>query len=146
MFPGTEGAFPVLRGGKIASYSAGPPSDREKFLVNTNVYGGDSGGPVFAGRRRGRPKLVGIVTERIGEKGGGIPLAVAVDATVIRETLQLQTARERWYLDSGSGVPSTSGKQVHPRGVQLVGHPKSFREVLNAKRPSGFPIPILSPN
>jgi hypothetical protein len=143
VFPGTEGAFPVLRAGKIASYSAGPPSDREKFLINTNVYGGDSGGPVFSGRRRGRPKLVGIVTERIGEKSGQIPLAVAVDATVIRETLKLQAARKQWYLDSGSAAPSGSGKQAHARGVQLVGPPKSFREVLNAKRRSAFPIPTV---
>lgn len=51
VFPGTEGAFAVLRGGKIASYSAGPARSREKFLVNTNVYAGDSGGPVFAAMR-----------------------------------------------------------------------------------------------
>ena len=136
VFPGTEGAFPVLRGGKIASYSAGLPRDHEKFLINTNVYSGDSGGPVFSGRRRGKPKLVGIVTERIGEKGSGIPLAVAIDATVIRETLQLQAAQERWYLNTGSGTPS-SAKQVHSRGVQLIGPPQSFREILSMKRQSG---------
>ena len=143
VFPGTEGAFPVLRDGKIASYSAGPPKDREKFLLNTNVYGGDSGGPVFSGRRRGRPKLVGIVTERIGKKTGEIPLAVAVNAAVIRETLQLQAAREKWYLDSASAFPSGSGKQAHARGVQLVGPARSFREVLNAKRRAAFPIPTV---
>jgi hypothetical protein len=146
VFPGTEGAFPVLRGGKVASYSAGPPVDREKFLLNTNVYGGDSGGPVFSGRRRGRPKLVGIVTERIGKKGAEIPLAVAVNATVIRETLRLQAAREQWYLDRGSSVPSSSGSQAHSRGVQLVGPPKSFRDVLNPKRRSASPIPTIPRN
>jgi hypothetical protein len=146
VFPGTEGAFPILRNGKIASYSAGPPADREKFLVNSNVYGGDSGGPVFSGRRGGRPKLVGILTERIGKKDAGIPLAVAVDAAVIRETLGLQAARGRWYLGGGSGPSSVSGKQPHPHRVQLVGPPKSFSEVLHAKLPGGFPLPVLPQN
>lgn len=48
VFPGTEGAFAVLRSGRAASYSYGPPPDREKFMINTNVYTGDSGGPVLA--------------------------------------------------------------------------------------------------
>ncbi len=146
VFPGTEGAFPVLREGKIASYSAGPPSDREKFLINTNVYGGDSGGPVFSGRRRERPRLVGIVTERIGEKSGAVPLAVAVNATVIRETLQLQAAQGQWYLNNHPGIPGTSGKKVPPASVRLIGPPRSFREIFSAKRRRGSPIPIASPN
>ena len=33
VFPGTEGAFPILRSAKIASYSPGSPRDREKFLI-----------------------------------------------------------------------------------------------------------------
>ena len=127
VFPGTAGAFPVLRAAKVASYSAGPPSDREKFLINTHVYGGDSGGPVFAGRRSGRPRLIGMVVERIGGKGGGIPLAVAVDAQVIRQTLQLQAKQEHWYLESGSNVPPPPGKSRPRRAVQLVGPSEAFR-------------------
>lgn len=122
VFPGTEGAFPILRDGKIASYSPGSASDREKFLVNTNVYGGDSGGPVFSGRRGGKPRLVGLVTERVGKKGENTPLAVALNASAIRETLQLQAKQERWYLGENppSALPAKSGKGS---GVQLVGPP-----------------------
>ena len=120
VFPGTEGAFPVLRAGKIASYSVEPPRDLEKFLVNTNVYGGDSGGPVFAGGRHSRPKLVGIVTERIGEKESGIPLAVAVNASVVRQTLLLHAKYEQLYL--GSGLEASSS-QAHAGRAQLVGPP-----------------------
>jgi hypothetical protein len=79
VLPGTEGAFAVLRGGKIASYSAGSSRSREKFLVNANVYAGDSGGPVFAARGRRTPNLLGLLTERIGPKSGAVPLAVAVN-------------------------------------------------------------------
>ncbi len=105
VFPGTDGAFPILRAAKIASYSTGAHEQNEKFLVNTNVYSGDSGGPVFAGRRHDRrPILLGVVIERIGEKVGEIPLAVAVDAYAIRETLQLLT-HNRSAIAIGSSAP-----------------------------------------
>ena len=122
VFPGTEGAFPVLRAGRIASYAPGAASDREKFLVHTNVYGGDSGCPVFGGRRGGKPKLVGLVTERVGKKNENVPLAVAVNATMIRETLQLQAKQERWYLGQDART-SLSSKPGRGSGVQLVGPP-----------------------
>ncbi len=86
VLPGTEGAFAVLRSSRVASFSAGPPSDLETFLANTNVYAGDSGGPVISARR-GKPKLIGILTERIGRKEGSVPLAVVPNASVVAETL-----------------------------------------------------------
>jgi S1-C subfamily serine protease len=89
VFPGTEGAFSVFRGGRIASYSAGSQTGLEKYLIHTNVYSGDSGGPVFAARSRRAPELLGLVSERIGPKAGEVPLAVAIDSTVIRETMAL---------------------------------------------------------
>ena len=89
VFPGTEGGFPIFRTGTIASYSSGSQTDLEKYLIHTNVYSGDSGGPVFAARSRGAPVLLGLVSERIGPKAGEVPLAVAIDSTVIRETLAL---------------------------------------------------------
>ncbi len=58
---------------------------------------------MFAGRRWGRPALVGMISERIGKKEGGVPLAVAVNATVIAETLQMQAAQNAPIL---TGVPS----------------------------------------
>ena len=73
VFPGTKGGFAVLRSARVASYSAGPPSAQHKFMINTNVYSGDSGGPVFRNSRRGRPQLVGILTERVGKIEGSVP-------------------------------------------------------------------------
>lgn len=143
IFAGTEGAFPVLRGGRIASYSPGSVSDHEKFLVHTNVYGGDSGGPVFSGRRHGKPRLVGLVTERIGKKGESVPLAVVVNASAIRETLQLQAKQERWYL----GESAPSARPAPRSGVPLVGPalestamPKAAKRIrfsLSHHRPGG---------
>jgi hypothetical protein len=139
VFPGTEGAFPILRDGKIASYSPGSASDREKFLVNTNVYGGDSGGPVFSGRRGGKPRLVGLVTERIGKKGENTPLAVAVNASAIRETLQLQAKQEPWYL--GENPPNAlPGKPGKSGGVQLVGPPLRANGALKGEKQLRFSL------
>ena len=120
-----------MRDGKIASYSIGLPRDREKFLVNTNVYAGDSGGPVFAARRRGPPKLVGMMTERVGEKPGSVPLAIAVDASVVRETLQLLAQREA--NSAANAQTSKSPNAQRPATVKLIGPQSLLNKVLRAK-------------
>lgn len=130
VFPGTTGAFPILRSGRIASYSPGPPSSRETFLVHTNVYSGDSGGPVFSRSGRGKMKLIGLLTERIGQKEGSVPLAVAVNASVIAETLKLEAAQQRVYSKQRSAVPLTSRENFKPVTVRMLGPAKSLRKVL----------------
>jgi hypothetical protein len=140
VFPGTEGAFAVLRGGKIASYSAGPPRSREKFLVNANVYAGDSGGPVFAARGRRTPKLLGLLTERIGPKSGAVPLAVAVNATVIRETLELLAQREN-KLVSTSPISPRSSTPPEER-VKLIAPPHLFTKT-TARKSSSIRIRLI---
>jgi hypothetical protein len=84
VFPGTEGGFAVLRGGKIASYSAGPTVSREKFLVN---------------------------------------------ATVIRETLELLAQREDQPLSTS---PISPGSVAPPREerVKLVAPPRFFADTI----------------
>jgi hypothetical protein len=95
VFPGTPGAFPLLRSGKIASYPAAALRAQRKFLINADVYPGDSGAPVFAAGRGGRPELVGMIIQRIGrDKGTFSHFAIAVDASAIRETLQLLAQRK----------------------------------------------------
>lgn len=92
VLPGTEGAFPVLRSGKVASYAPGSLGQKGKFVINADVYPGDSGAPVFA-NHGGKPRLVGMIIQRIGtEQEHFSHLAVAVDAAAIRETLDLLAA------------------------------------------------------
>jgi hypothetical protein len=136
VFPGTEGAFPVFRGGRIASYSPGSQADLEKYLIHTNVYSGDSGGPVFAARKHGAPKLLGLVTERIGPKTGEVPLAVAIDATVIRETLALLP---RNLGDAGSFDGQFASTGSAP-AVKLVGSGDLLKKVINVKWRAVSPI------
>ena len=126
VFPGTKGAFPVLRAGRIASYSVGRQSEWGKFLINTNVYPGDSGAPVFAARRRGRPHLIGMVAERIGPRGGVVPLAVAIDARVIRETLQLLNAKEATVASVTTAKSNLRTRPHAKAGVRLLGAPSNW--------------------
>jgi hypothetical protein len=143
VFPGTEGGFPVLRGGTIASYSPGGAHDRDKFLIHTNVYSGDSGAPVFAAGRRGRrPTLVGLMTERIGKKASEVPLAVAVDAAVIRETLQLLAQRDRGLTETTQARHRLASNVRGDSTVKLAGSRDTFLKVVHGKRPAALPIPV----
>ena len=139
VFPGTTGAFPVFRGGTIASYSSGSQTDLEKYLIHSNVYSGDSGGPVFAARNRGAPALLGLVTERIGPKAGVVPLAVAIDSTVIRETLAL-VPRSVVPSEAGSFDRRFASSVDSAPAVKLVGSQELLKKVINAKWRAGITI------
>lgn len=109
VLPGTEGAFPVLRSGRVASYPVGTPQAHGRFLINSDVYPGDSGAPVFITDCSGRPKLVGMIIQRLGLEARNFShLAVAVDADVIRETLALVMASE------GLPVPAAKAASTPP--------------------------------
>jgi Trypsin-like peptidase domain len=146
VFPGTEGGFAILRDGKIASYSPGTPHNGEKFLINTYAYSGDSGGPVFADVARGRrPELLGLLTERIGEKPGQVPLAVAVNASVIRETLQLLSKGDRQSVEKKLSNARRGSKARTGTGsaVKLAAPPSVFVKIVRGKRPAALPIPAI---
>jgi hypothetical protein len=94
--PGTSGAFPILRSGRVASYPSDLPGAIGGFVIDADVYPGDSGAPVFTAGRDGRPTLAGMVIRRAAlEKRGFSHLAIAVDAKAIRQTLQLLKAGKR---------------------------------------------------
>jgi hypothetical protein len=139
VFPGTQGAFPVFRSGVIASYSSGSQADLEKYLVHTNVYSGDSGGPVFAARSRGAPELLGLVSERIGPKAGAVPLAVAIDASVIRETLAL-LPKNAMPQDNGAFDRRFGARTQPAAAVRLVGSKDLLKKVMSVKSRAEIPI------
>ena len=89
------GMFPVLRSGNVASLDQSLFGLRS-FLINGDVYPGDSGGPVFRLSKHGKPQVVGMVVERLSTaRRERFPLALAVDASAIKETLQLLAERKR---------------------------------------------------
>jgi hypothetical protein len=140
VFPGTAGGFAVLRGGKIASYAPGDRRNTERFLVNTYAYSGDSGAPVFAETRWGRkPHLIGLLTERIGKTSGQVPLAVAVNADVIRETLQLLDQHERSMSGTGSLGQSDQASR-NQSNARLSGSRASFIKIIHSKQATLVPL------
>ena len=134
VFPGTEGAFPVFRGGRIASYAAGSRENWDKYLIHSNVYPGDSGAPVFAVTGRGGPTLLGMVTERIGPKTGDVPLAVAIDSRVVGETLALLHAPPIPGNINLSNKRFASGSKGTP-SVKVIGPASLLTRVLHARAP-----------
>ena len=90
VLPEMEGLFPVLRTGRVASYPVGSAQAGGLFVINADVYPGDSGAPVFAVGRRGHPELAGIIIRRVtADQKAFSHLAIAVESKAIRETLQL---------------------------------------------------------
>lgn len=82
-------AFPILRDGIVASYEQ-EVFDSPIFLINGDVSPGDSGAPVARVTRFGKICITGIVIQRLDDgEHKSLPLAVAVDVSVIRETLRL---------------------------------------------------------
>lgn len=112
VLPGTAGAFPILRTGRVASYPVGSAGAQGLFLINADVYPGDSGAPVFTTGRGGRPELVGMIIRRIGtDQRAFSHLAIAVGAQAIRETLRLVAERER-NVGSARGQDWTNLRQA----------------------------------
>lgn len=100
IYPGTKGAFALLRSGRISSYPASGPMAGGTFLINADVYPGDSGAPVFRAASKGPPRVVGVLTSRIGPDSRSFShLALGVDVTAIRETLTLLKKRPPMQFD-----------------------------------------------
>ncbi|BBO80452.1 hypothetical protein DSCO28_10180 [Desulfosarcina ovata subsp. sediminis] len=106
-----ESGFPILRSGRIASYPLTPTKLTQTFLLDFEVFGGNSGGPVFLYDKnriyQGKPHLgnirfiVGLVSqerdlteqvkslEQITVKRHRLALAVIIHSALIRETIQI---------------------------------------------------------
>lgn len=107
-----DAGFPILRTGTVASYPLSPIKDYKTFLLDFDVFGGNSGGPVFVQNRlsygtiKGEPVnyLVGVVIgnyeelkevkeegnskQKIYEKVQDLGLAIVVHAQYMKELLQ----------------------------------------------------------
>ena len=104
--------FPVLRSGRIASFPIKPSSVAESFLYDIEVYGGNSGGPVYIeqiGRMVGNTinfnatfvYIVGLIVQDVsytrqietyfesGTRKDPMGLAVVVPAEFILQTINL---------------------------------------------------------
>lgn len=106
-----DAGFPILRSGKIASFPLTPTKEIKSFLFDFQVFGGNSGGPVyFIGLNRnykggvhiGEVRfIIGLVSEELGVeeqiksmdeislKKHPLSLAKVIPSTFISETINL---------------------------------------------------------
>jgi len=97
-----DGGYPILRGGKIASYPVIPLKKAKRILFDFQVQPGNSGGPVyfsFTGRFRKdhlQPfgtvltyqKLIGLVTQKADPVGNIDPfIGLIIPSVYIKETI-----------------------------------------------------------
>jgi hypothetical protein len=101
---GNGAGFPILRSGKIASYPLYPSKDHPTFLYDFEVFGGNSGGPVFmvesnrnfAGSTHiGKVQFIaGLVSQQALHINERLALSVVVHASYILETIAMLPSPE----------------------------------------------------
>lgn len=111
-----DAGFPILRSGKIASYPITPTREVKSFLYDFQVFGGNSGGPVYFIDQNRRYKgsvhigevrfIMGIVSGEVGleeqikslteisVKKHPLSLAKVIPAIFIKETIDLLPSKE----------------------------------------------------
>jgi hypothetical protein len=88
--------FPILRSGRIASYPLAPSTVFPTFLLDFNVFPGNSGGPVYVtGAPHGQPSsdkvgfIAGMLTQQVELNSENLSIGIVTDARFLRETLTL---------------------------------------------------------
>lgn len=113
-FESSAAGFPILRSGRIASYPVLPSKDVKTFLMDFQVFNGNSGGPVFL-----------MSTAR--QAPGGIQLGPI--AGVLGVVSQEQEVKE--HIASLSEVT----ERTHRLGLAVVVRAQFIRETINALPP-----------
>jgi S1-C subfamily serine protease len=89
--------FPILRAGKVASFPLGPSSSFPTFLLDFNVFPGNSGGPVYvdessrqgAGADAPGGFIAGMLTQQVELNSQNLSIGIVTEARFVRETLSL---------------------------------------------------------
>lgn len=90
--------FPILRVGRIASHPLSPVSAFPTFLLDFNVFPGNSGGPVFwtptARKRPGTaepssPFIAGLLSQEVRVNDEPLEIGIVTHAVYVREAIAL---------------------------------------------------------
>ncbi len=90
--------FPILRGGRIASWPLSPVAAFPTFLLDFTVFPGHSGGPVFwtpsARKRPGTTEpenafIAGLLSQEVRVNGEQLEIGVVTHAVYIREAIRM---------------------------------------------------------
>jgi len=113
--------FPILRSGRVASFPLAPSAAFPTFLLDFNVFPGNSGGPVYVDVAPHGPApadsktqggfIAGMLTQQVELNSQNLSIGIVTDAKFVRETLQL--------LDDPNAVKPTT--QVAERGAPTPG-------------------------
>lgn len=120
--------FPILSGGRVASYPLSPADKYPTYLVNMNVHAGNSGGPVYLVTRQSSASssantvvITGILTQQIKYNGDRLAIGNVTQADFISETMSL--------MDSTSAVdvvdPRTPVSANHAAPTSEIQRPKT---------------------
>jgi hypothetical protein len=101
--------FPILRSGRIASYPLSPADRYPTYLVDFDVFGGNSGGPVYvltpgAGRATPQVVITGILTQQIQIEDERLSIGNVTQADFITETVSLMAGSAPAEVAAASGV------------------------------------------
>ncbi|HEY1750547.1 MAG TPA: serine protease [Caulobacteraceae bacterium] len=99
--------FPILRSGRVASFPLAPSAAFPTFLLDFNVFPGNSGGPVYldaaphhalaSDAKAPNGFIAGLLTQQVELNSQNLSIGIVTDARFVRETLQL--------LDNPAAVP-----------------------------------------
>jgi V8-like Glu-specific endopeptidase len=113
--------FPILRSGRVASFPLAPSAAFPTFLLDFNVFPGNSGGPVYVDVAPHGPApadsktqggfIAGVLTQQVELNSQNLSIGIVTDAKFVREALEL--------LDDPSAVKATT--QVAERGAPTPG-------------------------
>jgi V8-like Glu-specific endopeptidase len=113
--------FPILRSGRVASFPLAPSAAFPTFLLDFNVFQGNSGGPVYVDVAPHGPApadsktqggfIAGVLTQQVELNSQNLSIGIVTDAKFVREALEL--------LDDPSAVKATT--QVAERGAPTPG-------------------------
>jgi hypothetical protein len=113
--------FPILRSGRVASFPLGPSAAFPTFLLDFNVFPGNSGGPVYitdtshrvpvSGANQPSGFIAGMLTQQVELNSQNLSIGIVTDAQFVRETLSL--------LDNPNAVAATA--KVAQRGAETPG-------------------------
>lgn len=87
-----QAGFPILRAGKVASYPLAPSAEFPTFLLDFNVFPGNSGGPIYVSGK-GDGFVAGILTQQVELTGERLDIGIVTHARYVRETVDMIDGR-----------------------------------------------------
>jgi hypothetical protein len=114
--------FPILRSGRVASYPLAPSSAFPTFLLDFNVFPGNSGGPIYmSDRSRQRPGpgggegvqfIAGMLTQEVELDSKYLGIGVVTDAKFIREAIRLLDHPEQAAMRAAVPASETAAEDA----------------------------------